>query len=510
MLRLWAHRAVRHRLWGPQPSGGRGNGLGEPCGGVEGDGTDAESGGVSTPLSTTTDARMRKRSLLAAAAVSTAIANGVRRTNATWFPVKWRCTACGSSTNDASGGGIDSEAIEALCPGNVDRANASLVVGDDISSSQRATNETIGDTTGSNGDASFDGIVYPGSFDNDTSGGSDAQIDEPNVDPSSSSGIDNTGISAGGSSSDIDNTGISPSSRNEVIAINDNTSISNDGSGFSSSSRSSNTDPWNEHKGKTAAPVPSTASVSTSPPAAWSSNSGAPSSPTLVPVSTNSPAITPSTGTTYVPSTPTLPGPATLTPEPSSSRRDNDASSVAASAENSQDRGATRTSSATSSPSTTAPVTGNKNHQPASTAAPPSQTSGSRDQSSNGGSLSATSTVTNSPFFYAAIVLAIVGFIGVVVGFRAKRVRSPQNEMRNYRTSARQSARAATPASNASPSTDFADRVQFDDHNIVVLPRLSNGALFFHRFVDRGPVERSPAWSPRLDLLNAYTHPPRT
>ncbi|KAE9362429.1 hypothetical protein PF008_g110 [Phytophthora fragariae] len=329
---------------------------------------------------------------------------GMSGSNATWIPVNWRCTACDSSTASVSGGNTDSRSIEASCPGNADRINASLVIGEESSSAQSATNDVVADNVSS---TSFDGIEYPVSLGNDTSESSNVVIKEPDV---SKSGGGSSGIGAGSSSSVSDNaTG----------------SINNGGSDFWSSSGSTSMKPWNEQGEKSASPVPYN-----------------PMNQRTCPQPRRCPFLL----------------------EPANSGTadiDFPAATPAAPVKNSTGSDYSRTSSSGSSSSTSDPVTVNKSLPPATTAAPPSQTSGSSDQSSGDGSLSATSTVTKSPFFYASIVLAVAGFIGVVVGYRAKRKRRHRNEERNYRVS--------TPASIPSSPTNLAGRVQFDDHNIVVL-----------------------------------------
>ncbi|KAE9048139.1 hypothetical protein PR003_g731 [Phytophthora rubi] len=361
--------------------------------------------------------------------------------NATWIPVNWRCTACDSSTASVSGGNTDSRSIEASCPGNADRINASLVIVEESSSAQSATNDVVADNVSS---TSFDGIEYPVSLGNDTSESSNVVIKEPDV---SKSGGGSSGIGAGSSSSVSDNaTG----------------SINNGGSDFWSSSGSTSMKPWNEQGEKSASPVPYNPSVLTPPPPmVSSSDNGVSPSPAFVPASTNSPAVGPGSESTDLSPTSTLPVPATEPANSGTADIDFPAATPAAPVKNSTGSDYSRTSSSGSSSSTSDPVTVNKSLPPATTAAPPSQTSGSSDQSSGDGSLSATSTVTKSPFFYASIVLAVAGFIGVVVGYRAKRKRRHRNEERNYRVS--------TPASIPSSPTNLAGRVQFDDHNIVVL-----------------------------------------
>uniref|UniRef100_A0AAV1V1U7 Uncharacterized protein n=1 Tax=Peronospora matthiolae TaxID=2874970 RepID=A0AAV1V1U7_9STRA len=75
----------------------------------------------------------------------------------------------------------------------------------------------------------------------------------------------------------------------------------------------------------------------------------------------------------------------------------------------------------------------------------------------------ATSSVTKSPFFYAAILLGIVGFIGVVAGHRAEQKRSDRNERRAFQ----RSAGTVTPTSTSRPA--LLSRTTCDSHNIAIL-----------------------------------------
>lgn len=208
------------------------------------------------------------------------------------IPVNWSCVACDSNSAGAGGGDIDSRDIEASCPENGDRTNASLVVAEGFSSAQSAANESIGDTVGSSGDASLDGIAYPVSTNNDTSGSSDEEIKEPEAASSSDSG--------GGS---VD-TSAKSSSNNAINGASDDASISDGGDSVWSSSGSASTQPWNEEGQKTAPPMPYAPSVLPSTAPSASNNGASSSSQTFVPTLTISPVITPT-------ATPTLPGTAT-------------------------------------------------------------------------------------------------------------------------------------------------------------------------------------------------------
>uniref|UniRef100_M4BJA6 RxLR effector candidate protein n=1 Tax=Hyaloperonospora arabidopsidis (strain Emoy2) TaxID=559515 RepID=M4BJA6_HYAAE len=75
----------------------------------------------------------------------------------------------------------------------------------------------------------------------------------------------------------------------------------------------------------------------------------------------------------------------------------------------------------------------------------------------------ATSSVTNSPFFYAAILLGIVGFIGVVAGHRAEQKRSDRNERRAFQ----RSAGTVIPTCTSRPA--LLSRTTCDSHNIAIL-----------------------------------------
>ncbi|GMF46882.1 unnamed protein product [Phytophthora fragariaefolia] len=328
---------------------------------------------------------------------------GLSDSNATWIRVSWRCTACDSSVNDVSSGDIDSSTVESSCPGNNDRINASAVVGGDMNTTQSAANETIEGAAGSNinSDSSFEGINDPVSISVGTSGSSDKHIIVPAM---ASSSIRGDTIGFSGSSSDLDG---------DVI---DNSDSSSNGYRFDSNELGSSSGPastmWNEPGVKTALPAPHNPSVST-PPSSWSNNgySELPISPS---VSTAYPVIMPSGGPTYMPAQSTFPGTAISTPDPEIDNTNPPENTVAAFTGSSKDSDATSSSLSASGSSTSTPTTTEKNRP--TTAAPPYRTSGSEDQSASGGSLSGTSTVARSLFFYASIVLTTSGIVGVVVG----------------------------------------------------------------------------------------------
>ncbi|CAI5740839.1 unnamed protein product [Peronospora destructor] len=84
-------------------------------------------------------------------------------------------------------------------------------------------------------------------------------------------------------------------------------------------------------------------------------------------------------------------------------------------------------------------------------------------------SLSATSSVTKSPFFYASIMLGIVGLIGATVGYRAKQKRSYRNERRAFRMFAQEGTNVSNPRPALSGMAAQACRTRPDSHTIAVL-----------------------------------------
>ncbi|CAI5743847.1 unnamed protein product [Peronospora destructor] len=84
-------------------------------------------------------------------------------------------------------------------------------------------------------------------------------------------------------------------------------------------------------------------------------------------------------------------------------------------------------------------------------------------------SLSATSSVTKSPFFYASIMLGIVGLIGATVGYRAKQKRSYRNERRAFRMFAQAGTNVSNPRPALSGMAAQASRTRPGSHTIAVL-----------------------------------------
>ncbi|CAH0488950.1 unnamed protein product [Peronospora farinosa] len=84
-------------------------------------------------------------------------------------------------------------------------------------------------------------------------------------------------------------------------------------------------------------------------------------------------------------------------------------------------------------------------------------------------SLSATSSVTKSPFFYASIMLGIVGLIGATVGYRAKQKRSYRNERRAFRMFAQTGINVSNPLLASSVMAAQTSRTRPDSHTIAIL-----------------------------------------
>ncbi|KAG7393035.1 hypothetical protein PHYPSEUDO_013523 [Phytophthora pseudosyringae] len=317
-----------------------------------------------------------------------------------WIPVRWRCTECRvKNESSASSGDIDLQTAEtALCPKSASRMEAEpLNVGNGSISVENTTGEAMEDGNASGGDVLFS-VDYSGSADNDTSGSFDADVEMPSTDNSNESGYDSSG---GGSSS----------------------------SEFGSRSGSTQTDTkaWSGQGQTTAPPIPNPPSMPMIP----LSSSSPPVPATTVSLAGSSngaswwhrPPVDPPNGASRTSVSP--PGSANSASGGSSDPR------TVTQDSNPQDSADARSTSPDLSGSISTTGTTDKNQPPASTMTSPAQpTGGSTAKSSSDGALSATSAVIKSPFFYASIVLGIVGLIGFIAGYRAKRKRNHRSEMR--------------------------------------------------------------------------------
>ncbi|CAH0480688.1 unnamed protein product [Peronospora belbahrii] len=124
--------------------------------------------------------------------------------------------------------------------------------------------------------------------------------------------------------------------------------------------------------------------------------------------------------------------------------------------DNSQDARALSTSSSLSG------VSPHKNQPPTAMMESLIQKDNSVDKS-----LSATSSVTKSPLFYASIMLGIVGLIGATVGHRAKQKRNYRKERRAFRMFAQMNAHACSPRPAPSSLRALASRPE--SHSIIIL-----------------------------------------
>ncbi|GMF10289.1 unnamed protein product [Phytophthora lilii] len=371
---------------------------------------------------------------------------GLSLANVSWIPIKWRCTACDTSSGGAGNGAVEFLADEqTLCPGYVGGMAISSFESSGGVNSAQSTNDK--GSIGSSGEVSYNDIDYSASLDG-ASGSSGSQIEVPDT--------SNINSGSGSASSSNGNTASWPSSGSTSIR------------------------PWKEPGAKTAPPMHDTTSKQTSAP-----------SPTALPASGDSSSSLSSVTISLVPPS-DAPGeastasqtsdpsssdysPSIIAPEPTTAQNGSTSHPVGAVAspdDDVQDRAAADTSSPALPASTSAPGKTGKTNSPTAATAIPSPTPGRSDISSSDGNLSATSAVTKSPFFYASIVLAIAGLVGVIVGYRAKRKRSHRNELRAYQMSMRQSTRTATPISTlrlapTSPA-NLATRVHFDDHIAIL------------------------------------------
>jgi len=352
-----------------------------------------------------------------------------------WLGVRWRCVSCETSSGSIGSGDVELRVIEpAVCPGL-----AAVEISGGIS---HVENSVMQDGSTKGEDLAFAGVGGFASAENDTSGSFDADIAVPAA-SSTYSGSDSEGYSSSSSS----------------------------GSLSSSGSAQADTKPWNGQGEKTAPPMPyePIPTIPSSPPSA--SLDGTSFTPSPVPA--NSPSSTSSSngGSSSVPPGWTPSSGPSVSPAASDNSTDlathYPVGTVVAPTDNPPDA---RSASAGSSDSTTAETTDKEVSTTSSPAPSPGSLPGSTDSSSSDGNLAATAAVTKSPFFYAALLLAIAGLAGVVVGYRAKQKRSHHNEMRAIRMSARQSTRTATPASNSRPAPPSpASLGGLGSHSIAIL-----------------------------------------
>ncbi|KAL3661064.1 hypothetical protein V7S43_014079 [Phytophthora oleae] len=346
---------------------------------------------------------------------------------------------------------IDLRAIEeSACPGSGNSVDDSL-----------GTNEN-GDIYESSSVGS--GYVSFSDLDDSTSvyieGSFDAEVQIPST-------ASSNGGSKSNSSGEIDGT----TSASDISTIKD-TGSSESTRGFWSGSGSSPTDtkPPDGDEQKISLPIPSSPS---GPGVTSTSREPFPSSPSS---SSPVPGYVATSGTSWSISPmwdPSSSGSSTSISPPIPTSPANEGSTypvgtVAAPTGNPEDN--VNSSSDVSSDTST---TGNRDMPRTPTPSAIQPSSGSADKGSRSGNLSATSFVTKSPFFYASIILAIIGLVGVVVGYRAKQKRSHHDEMRAFRMSMRQSTRTATPANNSSsgPTSprNLHSQTRFDTHSIVIL-----------------------------------------